>query len=85
MDKVVEKERKSKISEVSVDSVDGQVVKKKDQDPLILVDVVWRLPDEHGSVEVKLFGEELKHRLKGHTFFFEAKEDHDDRVRRILI
>jgi hypothetical protein len=65
-------------------SVGEQVVEiepEQDQVPSILVDVIR----EHtgaieGFVEVKLFGEELKQRLKGHTFFF--REDGEDRVRR---
>jgi hypothetical protein len=61
--------------EVSEFSVDGQVVEGKDQDPSILVDVVERYSDS-GSVRVKSFGEELKHRLKGHTFFFRVKNDY---------
>jgi hypothetical protein len=83
MDKVLGKGRKRKISEVSVD---GQVVEEKDQDPSIFVDVDLDYHSSHeGSIEVKLFGEELKHRLKGHTFLFREEEDDDDRVRRILI
>jgi hypothetical protein len=72
MDKVLKKGRKRKISEVSVD---GQVVEEKDQDPSILVDIVW----DYSPDKVKLFGEELKHRLKGHTLFF--REDYYGKVK----
>jgi hypothetical protein len=71
-------------------SVDEQGVEEKDQDPAILVDIktlYWEFDDEYeavdGSMEVKLFGEELKHRLKGHTFFFRQEVDYDDKVRTI--
>jgi hypothetical protein len=80
MDKVLEIGHRM---EVSVDSVDGQVVKKKDQDPSILVDVVCDYSDE-GAVMVKVFGEELRHRLEGQTFCFRLALDEEDRVRRIL-
>jgi hypothetical protein len=81
MDTVLEIEHRM---EVSAFSVDGQVVEEKDQDPSILVDVIWYHPFDK-SVEVKLFGEELKHRLKGHTFFFKEKRNNDKKVRKILI
>jgi hypothetical protein len=83
MDEVLEKGRKRKIS---VDSVDGQVAKKKDQDPSILVAVAVDVDPGNGSVTVEVFGEELRHRLEGQIFFFrEAEPEEDqDRVRRIL-
>jgi hypothetical protein len=81
MDTVLESGNKMEVSEFSVD---GQVVEEKDQDPSILVDIVLRYSKD-GFVEVKLFGEELKHRLKGHTFFFRVDYEDDDGVRKILI
>jgi hypothetical protein len=70
-------------------SVSGQVVKvepEKDQVPSIFVDMDYG-GTNHGFVEVKLFGEELKQLLEGHTFFFRHEEvdDDDNRVRRISI
>jgi hypothetical protein len=82
MDTVLEIGHKREVCEVSVD---GQAVQEKDQDPSILVDIVWRYIDDEGSVEVKFFGEELKHRLKGHTFFFRCDNVGNKKVRRISI
>jgi hypothetical protein len=68
MDTVLESGNKMEVS------VDGQVVEEKDQDPSIFVDIFWDISAE-ASVKVKLFGEELKHRLKGHTFFFRVDSE----------
>jgi hypothetical protein len=67
-------------------SVGEHVIKKKDQDPSILVDVDCnRRVIAEGAVKVKVFGEELRHRLEGQTFFLRWAEGYNkDRVGRIL-
>jgi hypothetical protein len=80
MDTVLEIGNKMEVFEFSVN---GQVVEEKDQDPSIFVDIVQRYAANQPT-EVKLFGEELKHRLEGHTFFFRV-EHAGNRVRSILI
>jgi uncharacterized membrane protein len=88
MGTVLEIGHRMEVCEVSVDSVDGQVVVEEDQDPSIFVDVVFdynHSNDAEGAVMVKVFGEELRHRLEGQIFFFrEAELDEEDQVRRIL-
>jgi hypothetical protein len=62
------------IQVVNVESVE-------EQDPSIFVELKWKRSDfkyaRTVNLKVELFGEELKHLLKGHTFFFRELREKD--------